>query len=216
MSKVHEVAVRIVKPGRDEVFSRRRGAFIEKLKTQKGVLADREFESVHALPVPDERPVFIGMTSYDSIAAVNRVQMNPMVALRFVPFFMTMELKAYLFAEQTSGPELDLQNLAAAPGSLLQLAVRSTAGHPVAAFEEAQGRFLELLLGLPGVGRHFELRSVKGKNVDGVTVGITEFESDEALASAYESLIDHEVTRAYFETFTPIASQFARSFKAEP
>ena len=85
MSKVHEIAVRMVKPDQGEAFVRRRAAFITKLKSQKGVGPDREFESFFALPTPDERDVFIGMTTYDSLSAVNWVQMNPMVMMKFLP-----------------------------------------------------------------------------------------------------------------------------------
>ncbi len=212
MSKVHEIAVRVIKPGRDEAFVRRRAAFITKLKSQKGVGADREFESFFALPSPDEQPVFIGMTTYDSLSAVNRVQMNPMVMLKFLPFFMTMRLKAYCFAEQVSGPELDLATLAAEPGRILHVAVRKTASEQQEAFEAAQKRFMELLLARDGVGHHHELKAVKGMgSVEGITVGLTVFESDEAMASAYEALGDHEAFAAYIATFETLASQFARS-----
>lgn len=212
MSKVHEIAVRVVKPGRDDVFIRRRAAFIQKLKTQKGVGADREFESFFALPSPDEQPVFIGMTTYDSLAAVNWVQMNPMVMMKFLPFFMTMSLKAYCFAEQVSGPELDLAALAATPGSILHVAVRKTAPEHQEAFADAQARFTDLLLARDGVGPHHELKAVKGMgSVEGITVGLTVFESDESMASAYEDLGEHESFAAYVGTFQTLASQFARS-----
>ena len=212
MSKVHEIAVRMVKPGHEDAFLRRRAAFITKLKSQKGVGTDREFESFFALPTPDERDVFIGMTTYDSLSAVNWVQMNPMVMMKFLPFFMTMQLKAYCFAEQVGGPELDLAGLAAAPGSILHVAVRRTPPDRREAFAEAQARFLELLLGRDGVGPHYELKAVKGMgSVDGITVGLTVFASDEAMASAYEALGEHEAFAAYVSTFETLASQFARS-----
>lgn len=212
MSKVHEVAVRIVKAGRDEVFMRRRAAFIAKLKSQKGVLADREFESFFALPTSDELPVFIGMTTYDALATVNRVQMNPLVMLKFLPFFMTMQLKAYCFAEQIDGPELDLASLARSPGNILHVAVRRTAPGGHEAFAAAQARFLEKLLARDGVGPHHELRAVKGMgNVDGITVGLTTYENDEAMAAAYEALSEDEAFLAYTGTFETLASQFSRS-----
>lgn len=209
---VHELAVRIVKPGKDAVFAKRRAAFITKLKTQHGVGADREFESFFALPQPDDRPVFVGMTTYDSLAAVNKVQMNPMVMLRFLPFFMTMDLKAYYFCEQTDGPTLDLTSLASSPGSILHVAVRRTAPEQQAAFVKAQSNFLALLLARDGVGPHYELKAVKGNGgIEGVTVGLTVFDNDEAMASAYESLVEDEAFSDYVATFETLASQFVRS-----
>ena len=212
MSKVHEIAVRVVKPGQDEAFVRRRAAFIRKLEAQPAVTADREFESFFALQAPDELPVFIGMSTYDSLSAVSKVQMNPMVMLKFLPFFMTMKLKAYVFCEQIHGPELDLATLAAEPGNILHLAVRRVAAEGQAAFADAQARFLELLSSHEGVGPHYELKAVKGNgSIEGVTVGVTVFRDDEAMAAAYESLGEHEAFLAYVGTFETLASQFARS-----
>jgi len=212
---VHEIAVRVVKPGRDEVFVRRRAAFIEKLKSQRGVGADRELESFFALPAPDERPVFIGMTTYESLAAVQKVQMNPLVMLKFLPFFMTMDLKAYGFYEQTSGPPLDLATLATAPGELLHVAVRRVAPGQQEAHEAARARFYELLMARDGVGPHIELKAVKGNgDIQGVVAGLTVYRSDEAMASAYEALSEHEAFLAYVSTFETLASQFARPLAA--
>ncbi len=101
---------------------------------------------------------------------------------------------------------------AAAPGNILHVAVRRTAPDRREAFAEAQARFLELLLGRDGVGPHYELKAVKGMgSVDGITVGLTVFASDEAMASAYEALGEHEAFMAYVSTFETLASQFARS-----
>lgn len=212
MSQVHEFAVRVVKPGRDDAFRRRRAAFIAKLKSQEGVLADREFESFFALPTPDEQHVFVGMTTYDALATVNRVQMNPLVMMRFLPFFMTMQLKAYCFAEQTGGPELDLGALASGPSNILHVAIRRTPAGGHDAFVTAQARFLERLLALDGVGPHHELRAVKGMgSVEGVTVGLTTYENDEAMAAAYEALAQDEAFLGYTRTFDTLASQFSRS-----
>lgn len=211
MSQVHELAVRIVKPGKDELFALRRAAFIQKLKTQKGVLADREFESFFALPGMDERPVFIGMTTYDKLATVNWIQMNPMVMLKFLPFFMTMSLKAYAFMEQTDGPKFDLAKLGAAPGSVVHIAVRKPNDIPQEEHLAAQKTFLDLLLARDGVGAHYEFKAVKGFDVAGATIGITEFADDEAMASAFEALSEHEAFLAYTKTFETVASQFART-----
>ena len=212
MSKVHEIAVRVVKPGQDEAFVRRRAAFVSKLKAQPAVTADREFESFFALPALDELPVFIGMSTYDSLAAVGRIQMNPMVMLKFLPFFMTMKLKAYFFCEQLEGPEFDLATLATEPGNIVHIAVRRVSAEGQAAFAGAQATFLDLLLSRDGVGPHHELKAVKGNgSIDGVTVGITVFRDDETMAAAYEALGEHEAFQAYVGTFETLASQFARS-----
>lgn len=212
MAQVHEIAVRVVKQGKDEVFARRRAAFITKLKGQRGVLADREFESFFALPQPDERPVFVGMSTYEELATVTRVQMNPLVMMKFLPFFMTMELKAYFFAEQIAGPPLELATLGAGPGQIVHLAVRRVAPAQAAVYEAEHAAFYELLLARPGVGPHYELAAVKGNGgIEGVRIGLTVFEDDEAMASAYEALSEHAQFIKYVETFETLASQFMRS-----
>lgn len=212
MTAVHEIAVRMVKPSAHDAFLRRRAAFIKKLKTQKGVGADREFESFFALPQPDERAVFIGMTTYEGLSAVNHAQLNPLVMARFLPFFMTMDLKAYVFAEQIEGPALDLAQLAASPQNVLHVTVRRTAAEAEGAFRDAHARFYETLMARDGVGPHYELRAVKGNgDIEGVSVGLTVYEDQEALASAYEALVEDALFLEYVQTFEAIASQFARS-----
>ena len=208
---VHEIAVRVVKHGRDAVFASRRASFITKLKSQSGVGADRELESFFALPARDERPVFVGMTTYESLSAVNRVQMNPLVMLKFLPFFLTMDLKAYGFFVEVGEPSLNLATLATGPGNVLHVAVRRVAAQDQARHAEAQARFLELLLVQPGVVSHHELRAVKGMgSVEGVTAGLTVFADDEAMADAYDALSEHEAFFAYVSTFETLASQFTR------
>ncbi|MEM6930164.1 MAG: hypothetical protein AAF602_24710 [Myxococcota bacterium] len=208
MTKVHEVAVRVVKPGSDTLFTRRRAAFVAKLKSQKGVLADCEFESFFALPALDERPVFVGMTTYDQLSTVNWIQMNPLVMLKFLPFFTTMSLKAYAFCEQTEGPELDLDTLGALDDRVVHIAVRRVSADQLEAHDSARKAFYELLMARDGVGPHYELKAVKGFSIQGMTVAITEFANDEAMGSAFEALSEHEVFAAYTATFETVASQF--------
>ncbi|MEZ5038719.1 MAG: hypothetical protein R2828_02470 [Saprospiraceae bacterium] len=52
---VTEIAIRVVKEGKSDEFKETRKNFITVLKEQKGVLADREFQSFYALPKPDEK-----------------------------------------------------------------------------------------------------------------------------------------------------------------
>ncbi len=208
-NKVHEIAVRVVKPGKEEPFVRRRSAFIQKLKAQKGVLVDREFESLVAVPTPDDRQVFIGMTTYENLATVNRVQMTPGVMFKFIPFFMQMSLKAYVFCEQTGGPELELDRLGA-DGKLVQIWVRRTAPGGFAKFQAAHEAFFTEFTTQEGIGPHYELKVVKGNHIDGLTVGITEYASEDAMAGAFDAFENHDATIAYFDTFEPVAVQFAK------
>ena len=48
-------------------------------------------------------------------------------------------------------------------------------------------------------------------DISGITIGLTSFASEEAFSETFDVLAEHEVTQAYFDTFTPLASQFART-----
>jgi hypothetical protein len=207
MSPVHEIAVRSVKPGRSEAFRTRRRQFIDVLTTQAGVGTDREFQSFQALPEPDPTEVFIGMTTYDGLAANARVQRNPRLLWRFMSFARTMDLKAYVYVEPTEGPAFDLAALAAEPGQVLELAVRRVADP--AAFNAARKDFLARLDEQPGVLGSWEFRVVKGRKTDGLTVGMTVYESQDALQTVFGALMPEPVTQAYFATFEPVAVQYA-------
>lgn len=206
---IHEIAVRQVKPGKDHRFRKARAAFISVLKRQPGVLADREFESFRAMPEPDLREVFIGMTTYASAKANAKVQRTPSVLWRFLAFARTMSLKAYLYVRPTEGPPFDLATLAAEPGQVLEVGVRRVTDR--AGFDRLRTGFVQLLSSQPGVLDSWEFEVVKGKNIEGLSVGMTVYESEAALDAATTAVMREPITAAYFATFDPVALQFARS-----
>jgi hypothetical protein len=207
MSNVIEIAVRRVKPGKETIFRSRRSDFITILKQQRGVNSDREFASFHALPTPDDSEVFIGMTDYDDLKTVARIQRRLGVVWRFLRFSWTMDLKAYVFATQTEGPTLDLATLAAGDGQVLEVAVRRVA-NPTN-FDAARKRFVDLLSEQDGVLESYELAPVKGKNIEDVTIGMTVYASRKAFEAASGTLMADPITQEYFTTFEPVAVQYA-------
>lgn len=208
---VTEIAVRQVKPGQLATFKKRRAAFIRTLKQQTGIVADREFESFYALPQPDTSEVFIGMTTYASLAAQAKIQRNLGVVFRFLPFMMTMSLKAYVYVQPIEGPAFDLNTLAAGPGQVLEVAVRHVAEAQRAAFDIRRRQFVNLLSSQDGALESYEFKVVKGNNIEGLTVGMTVYESQEAFQRVSGGLMEDPVTQAYFATFTPVAVQYAVS-----
>ncbi|MCB1007132.1 MAG: hypothetical protein KDB35_23315 [Acidimicrobiales bacterium] len=184
-------------------------AFIETLSRQRGVGADREFESFLALPEPDPTEVFIGMTTYDSLRANARIQRNPKVVWDFLRFARTMDLKAYVYVRPVEGPPFDLARLAARPGEVLEVGVRRVTDP--AGFDATRPPFIELLSGQPGVGDSWELEVVKGKDTAGLTVGMTVYQDRQAADAAIGALREHPTTAAYFATFEPVALQYATS-----
>lgn len=209
MANVIEIAVRRVKPGKETAFHSRRSDFITILKQQSGVNADREYASFHALPTPDESEVLIGMTDYDDLKTVARIQRRLGVLWRFLRFSRTMDLKAYVFATQTEGPTLDLATLAAGDGQILEVAVRRVTNR--SDFDAARKRFVDLLSGQDGVLESYELAPVKGKNIEAMKIGMTVYASMESFEAASSTLMADPITQEYFATFEPVAVQYAVS-----
>lgn len=206
---VFEIAVRQVKDGMKEDFVSRRAAFITTLKEQKGVSNDREFQSFYALPEPDEREVFIGMTQYATGKTVGKVQGK--VLGKFLKFAKTMDLKAYVFVQPTEGDDFDLSELAAAPGQVLELAVRRVKPGQEAAFQSSRKAFVEWLDQQEGVKGSWEFQVVGGKDTDGLTVGMSVYESQEAFQAIAQKGQSLPEAGAYFSTFDPVALQYAVS-----
>jgi hypothetical protein len=211
VNPVHEIAVRKVKPGKDDAFRQRRAEFIQTLKEQPGVGADREFASFLALPEPDETDVFIGMTTYDSLKANAAIQRKPGVVWKFLRFARTMDLKAYVYVDPTEGPPFDLATLAAKPGQVLEIGVRRVEDADQAGFDRTRAPFIELLSAQDGVLDNWEFKVIKGKNIEGLSVGMTVYESQDAVQAAMDAIMEDPITQAYFATFTPVALQYATS-----
>jgi len=206
---VHEIAVRLVRPGADERFRVRRAAFVELLTRQPGVGSDREFASFLSLPAPDPRDVFVGMTTYDSLDAVQRVQQDPQIAAKFGEFAATMELKAYAFVQPIEGPSFDLATLASEPGQVLEVGVRRVVDRE--AFDRTRPPFIELLDEQPGVRGSWEFAVVAGNDIEGLTAGMTLYDDQASAQAAIDALMPHPVTTAYFASFEPVALQYVTS-----
>ena len=206
---IYELAVRQVKPGKKFEFVRERSRFVQKLKEQEGVSNDREFQSFYALPQPDQREVFIGMTQYESTEVLERVQQE--LSSAFAPFAEQMDLKAYVFLRQTEGPALDLATLALQPGQVLEVGVRRVHEGRDKDFHAYRKAFVDKLGSYPGVLESYEFEVVAGMDAERLAVGMTVYENQEALQKLIPDILQQEVTKQYFETFEVIASQFAFS-----
>lgn len=206
---IYEVAVRIVKDGKKEEFVEARSNFVTLLKAQEGVSNDREFKSFYALPEPDKSEVFIGMTQYDDADVLKEVQGE--VYEKFEPFAQTMDLKAYVFIQQTEGPTLKLGELAAGEGEVLEIGVRRVKEGMEKEFDNYRKQFVKKLGSYDGVKESYEFAVIDGQNTERLTVGMTVYESQEAFMKLSEPLMKEEVTQKYFGTFDIVASQFATS-----
>ena len=192
---IFELAVRMVKDGMKEEFVNARTNFITTLKAQDGVSNDREFQSFYALPEPDKREVFIGMTQYDNAEVLKVVQ--GAIYEKFGPFAQTMDLKAYVFMQQTEGPKLQLEKLAASNGEVLEIAVRRLKEGMEKEFDNYRKQFVKKLSTYGGVKESYEFKVVDGQQTERLTVGMTVYESQEAFMKLSEPLMKEEVTRQY-------------------
>jgi hypothetical protein len=208
---VTEIAIRLVKEGKSTPFMETRNDFITKLKEQDGVLADREFQSFYALPAPDQREVFIGMTDYETYKTVGKVQSKLGVVSKFLKFKKNMDLKAYVFVQQTEGPNFNLKTLASRDGEILEVGVRRIRPGMEKEFNEYRKQFVALLSSYEGVRESYEFTVVGGNDIEGLTVGMTVYESKDAFMKLAGPIMKEEVTQKYFNTFDIVASQFAFS-----
>lgn len=208
---VTEIAIRVVKEGQNDAFMETRKNFITVLKEQDGVLADREFQSFYALPKPDERDVFIGMTDYETYKTVGKVQGKMSVVSKFLKFKKNMDLKAYVFVQQSEGPKFNLKTLASGNGEILEIGVRRVKPGMEKEFNEYRKKFVELLSSYEGVKESYEFQVVGGNDIEGLSVGMTVYESKDAFMKLSEPIMKEEITQKYFSTFEIVASQFAFS-----
>lgn len=208
---VTEIAIRMVKEGKSEAFKEARTNFITVLKEQEGVLADREFQSFYALPKPDDREVYIGMTDYQTYKTVGKVQGKMGVVSKFLKFKKTMDLKAYVFVQQTEGPKFNLKTLASGPNEILEIGVRRVKPGMEKEFNEYRKKFVELLSTYEGVKESYEFKVVGGKDIEGLSLGMTVYESKEAFMKLADAIMKEEITQKYFSTFEIVASQFSFS-----
>lgn len=206
---VFEIAIRAVNNGQFDEFKSRRADFISWLKVQDGVKADREFESFYALPKPDEQQIFIGMTEYQSFKVPGKIQSKMGAIKRFPKFAKTMEIQSYLFVQPIEGPTFNLKTLASKPGEVLEIGVRKVKPGMEKEFNEYRKQFIELLSSYKGVKESYELKVVGGKNIEGLTVGMTVYESKEAFMALAGPIMEQEITQKYFSTFDIVASKFA-------
>lgn len=210
---VYEIAVRQVKDGMKDDFVTARTNFINVLTKQKGVSNDREFSSFYALPEPDQREVFIGMTEYASFKTPGKVQSKISVVSKFLKFKKTMDLKAYVFVQLVEGGNFNLSTLATKPGQVLELAVRKVKDGQNYAFESSRKDFVNWLNGQEGVVGSWEFKVVGGADTEGLTVGMSVYESQEAFQAIAGKVQQLPEAGKYFSTFDPVALQYAASIK---
>ncbi|MCB9045371.1 MAG: hypothetical protein H6550_04430 [Chitinophagales bacterium] len=212
-SPVYEIAIRSVNNNNVKTFENKRDKFINVLTAQKGVTNDREFKSFYAMPQPDTNEVFIGMTQYESMNTVGAIQAMPEIQNLFSEFAGVMSLKAYVFVQQTEGKQFDLSKFGKKEGQIVEVAVRRVHKGKEDEFNKYRKEFVKLLSAQPGVLESYEFKVVRGKDTEGLTVGMTVYQNKESFMKIAGTVTKETVTQNYFQTFNIVASQFAYNLK---
>ena len=199
-SPVLELAVRRVKPGREDDFRAARSAFLSQWKTQPGATADREFAALMTLPTPMEG-VFVGMTAWESPeayqAASGKFWDDPVLS----NFMDTVEIVAFAIIRQTEGPAIDLASLAT-EGQVLEVAVRVPKGVDVQTFEDARQGYVGALGTQPGVLASYEF-AIVDEPMEGRRVGMTLYASKQGWQDAMSAAGQSEAGGRFFSVIDP-------------
>lgn len=139
-----EIAIRKVKAGKDEAFLKARNAFINKLKDQDGIERDWEFKSFFTMPEPDETDVFVGMTRYESAAAMQKIADKLMQSPEANQFFNTFDMKAFVAVQPADGGDFKLEDHIGKE-NVLEIAVRTVKQGHEADFEAKRKTFFDLI-----------------------------------------------------------------------
>ncbi len=209
---VYEIAVRMVKDGMKADFETKRATFIDLLTQQEGVSNDREFQSFYALPEPDTREVFVGMTEYATGETAMGIQQNGEVMGAFGAFAQTMDLKAYVFVQPIEGGTFDLGQLALKEGQVLEVAVRRIKEGMEEEFQAARKAFVAKLDQQDGLIQSWEFAVVSGQDTERLAVGMSVYENQEKF-QAIGAAMNSWPEGAFFGTFDPVALQYAISVK---
>lgn len=150
MPKALEIAIQAVKPGQDELYSKRRAAFLDELKKQDGVENDWTFRSFFTMPEPDETTVNIGVTRWRDLDAFQSASETLMPTEKARAFFETVDLRAFVQMHPEDGKPLKLEDYIDGPEQVLEVAVRKIREGQEKAFWIAREAFFGRVAEQPG------------------------------------------------------------------
>jgi len=146
---VMEIAIRKVKEGQEDAFATARTTFIHTLKMQEGVQKDWEFKSFFTMPEPDDTDVFVGMTRYESLEAMQAIAGKLMQSPEAGQFFSTFDMKSFVAVQPVDGGDFRLEDHIQ-NGNVLEVAVRTVKTGSEDEFEPKRRAFFDLIARQPG------------------------------------------------------------------
>lgn len=177
---VLEIAVRAVKADSLASFESARTAFINLLKAQEGVLADREFERIFSF-TGDTNTVFVGMTEYESNEVYQQVAAEIGNSAEAGAFFGTFDPVVFTITKRIDDADPDLASLInTTNGQVLEIAVRDLNAYEnfdQTDYEQKRDAFLEKLAEQPGFVSEHQFVSADDQN--NYAVGMTVYDNFE-------------------------------------
>lgn len=194
-SPVMEIAIRQVKEGQEEAFFAARAAFIEVLTSQEGIEQDWEFQSFFTMPMPNETPVYVGMTRYESLEAVAAISDNLMGTDAAQNFFGTFDMQAFVLVQPADGSAFNLEDVITEPGQVLEVAVRAPQAGTEDQFDSLRQGFFDQVAAQPGYIMDKEFIDLQS----GANVVLIAWESLEDFQAALGVLSQQPAMGAFFE-----------------
>jgi heme-degrading monooxygenase HmoA len=192
---VMEIAIRQVKEGQEEAFFAARAAFIEVLTSQEGIEQDWEFQSFFTMPMPNETPVYVGMTCYESLEAVAAISDNLMGTDAAQNFFGTFDMQAFVLVQAADGSAFNLEDVITEPGQVLEVAVRAPQAGTEDQFDSLRQGFFDQVAAQPGYIMDKEFIDLQS----GANVVLIAWESLEDFQAALGVLSQQPAMGAFFE-----------------
>ncbi|MCI4669046.1 MAG: hypothetical protein MRZ79_13005 [Bacteroidia bacterium] len=209
-NKVYEIAIRQVKNELSQ-FEEARAGFINIWLSSEGVSVDREFKAFYNIP-QNEKPVFVGMTAWDSQEAFYAASQKHSNSEKAKAFFAEFDMLAFATLKPVEG-EFDLSTLGKEAGNIVEMAVRRVKPENMAAFQTARKGYIEALNQVEGVSASYEFEIVMSGSGDNLTAGMTVYQDKNAFDKANETVNQSQLAKDYFSTFEIVSIQYVNSVK---
>lgn len=177
---VVELAIRLVKPTSNIVFTSSRDSFVSLLLSQPGAFNNREYKSfLHYNPNQDtSRAVYVGMTQYENLETFQKIQKEIGTSIQANNFFSTFDALTFTLLKPNSNADVDISKIASG-SQVLEIAVRDLSKYQnfdKKDYEKLRDAFLSELAKQPARVAEYQWKSVLDTNM---VVGMTVYKSQQ-------------------------------------
>lgn len=203
----YEIAIQMVKQGKQADFFDRQAKLINLSKKQAGVSEHREFRPFDALPAPNQRMVVVRMAKYANLEVVGNSSKK--ILPRLIRLTQTMDLKTYVFVMLVAGNKFKLKKLANRKGQVLEIAVRRIKKGQEKAFMQHRDAFVHFLNKQKEVVSNWEFAAVGGRNWERLVVSISVYKNKDAWMKITQQIRSTPLANQYLATFDVVTTQYA-------